>query len=49
MPFLDEKRNCSNCNDEDTDREDFPCSKCSPYILNNWSPKQEEGADLWDM
>lgn len=46
---LTEERNCSNCNDEDTDMDKYPCNRCGPYHYKEWSPKQEEGVDLYDM
>jgi len=44
-----EKKNCSSCNDEDTDRDEYPCNRCGPYAYKEWSPKHEDGVDLWDM
>jgi len=46
---LREDENCSNCKDEDTDNDEYPCNRCNPVILNEWNPKLEEGTDLWDM
>ena len=46
---MDENRNCTTCNSEDKERTEWPCSRCDPRWLSEWTQKEEESelADIW--
>ena len=46
---MKEEKNCSNCRDEDTDNDEYPCNECDPRWFSNWNPKSDSETDLWDM
>jgi hypothetical protein len=45
-----EEHKCYTCDDEDTGSDEWPCTGCDPYRMNEWRPKRySDGVDLWDM